>query len=388
MSETKDMNMGYDADIEKMLSEIACGKHDLREAIGHFIASLPGHNFRFHRPRTVSKYDDCLQKSAHSLIHFISKRGKCTVEEIKKEDIVLYKDGLLNKLDQTSVRPYITAVKQFCHYAYKLGWTTEDLSYSVTVPRVKKKELIKTVPIQVEKHVIEGEWGVNSLVRARNHLVTCLFLKRGLHPKEFPTITEEHIHPYQDLCYITVFGKRDEPRDVMIDPLSFEALKIYMVERAHYLHVKKIKDKHIFISLVPQNGSHVLTTSGIQSIIRSIKTQLKLEGCLWDLSALNPQGCRRTAVSRDYERAEDSPAYHPEMTLCGQFGHSLPVAQKHYWRKSLKNAYRLIMDGEKNELNKEVPDVVDERHLVVPPKPDAGRLFPKDSFFNNFGMNI
>jgi site-specific recombinase XerD len=377
----------HDPYIEKLLVDIATGRHNLKEAIEYFISSLPGNNFRFHRPKTVDKYEDCLLKSPHAFEKFMANRGKNIVEDIKKDDIVFYKDGLLNKLDQTSVRPFITAVKQFCHYLFKLGWIEEDLSTAVTVPRVRKKELIKTVPLEVEKQVLEGEWGINSFVKARNHLIACLFLRRGLHPKEFPTLKEEHIHPYLDLCYLTVFGKRDEPRDVMIDRETFEALKIHMIERAHYMHVNKIHDSHIFLSLVPQNGFRKLTISGVQAVIRTIKQRLKLKGCLWDLSALNPQGCRRTAVSRDYERAEDSPAFHPEMTLCGQYGHSLQVAQKHYWRKSLKNAYRMIKDGERGEIDN-VPDVIDERHLADPPKPDPGRIFPKDSFFSDFGMNI
>jgi site-specific recombinase XerD len=377
----------FDSEIERLLSDIACGKHSLSEAIGDFIGSLPGHNYRFHRPKTVEKYEDCLVKSPHAFSRFIAGRGKSNVEEIKKDDLILYKDGLLNKLDQTSVRPFITALKQFCHYVFKLGWTGEDLSAAVTVPHVRKKELIKTVPFEVEKRVLEGEWGVNPIVKARNHLIACLLLRRGLHPKEFPTLTEQDIHPYRDLCYITVFGKRDEPRDVMLDPITFMALKIYMIERAHYMHVNKIHDNHIFLSLVPKNGSHVLTIPGVQAIVRRIKEQLKLQGCLWDLATLNAQGCRRTAVTRDYERAEDSPAFHPELTLCGQYGHSLPVAQKHYWRKSLKNAYRMIKDGERAELDKP-QDEIDERHLADPPKPDPGRIFPKNSFFSDFGMNI
>jgi site-specific recombinase XerD len=377
----------FDSEIERLLSDIACGKHNIDEAIKEFIKSLPGYNYRFHKPKTVGKYEDCLLKSPHAFSSFIVGRGKNNVEEMKKDDLILYKDRLLNKLDQTSVRPFITALKQFCHYVFKLGWTEADLSTVVTVPRVRKKELIKTVPFEVEKQVLEGEWGVNPFIKARNHFIACLLLRRGLHPKEFPTITEQNIHPYQDLCYITVFGKRDEPRDVMLDSITFNALKIYMIERAHYMHVNKIHDNHIFLSQVPQNSSHVLSIPGVQAIVRRIKFQLRLKGCIWDLSALNPQGCRRTAVTRDYERAEDSPAFHPELTLCGQYGHSLPVAQKHYWRKSLKNAYRMVKDGEKAEPDK-TQNEVDERHLANPPKPDPGRIFPKDSFFNDFGMNI
>jgi integrase len=201
-------------------------------------------------------------------------------------------------------------------------------------------------------------------------------------------LLEEHIHPYEDLAFITVYGKRDEPRDVMLDPVTFEALKVYMIERAHYLHINKMKENHIFISIVPMDGSRVLAISGVQAVVRRIKEQLKLQGCLWDLSALNPQGCRRTAVTHDYEKAEDSSAFHPEMTLCGQYGHSLPVAQKHYWRKSLKNAYRLIKDAARQDECSRNNNSTDERDFSNRPKPGMKNLFPPDSFFGDFGINI
>ena len=380
--------MEIDQDINQLLVAIESGAHSIESAIDLFLESLPGNNFRFHRERTVIKYQSCLTNSKHCFKVFMGNRGKNHTEEIKKDDIVIYKDDLLNKLDQTSVRPYITSVKQFCQYVFKLGWNSEDLSKSVPAPKVRKKELIKVVPREIVNQVLKGEWGINSFVRARNRLIVCLLLLRGLHPKEFPTLLEEHIHPYEDLAFITVYGKRDEPRDVMLDPVTFEALKVYMIERAHHLHINKMKENHIFISIVPLDGSRVPSISGVQAVVRRIKEQLKLQGCLWDLSALNPQGCRRTAVTHDYEKAEDSSAFHPEMTLCGQYGHSLPVAQKHYWRKSLKNAYRLIKDAARQDECSRNNNSTDERDFSNPPKPGMKNLFPPDSFFGDFGINI
>jgi hypothetical protein len=134
--------------------------------------------------------------------------------------------------------------------------------------------------------------------------------------------------------------------------------------------------------------SYTITTSGVQSIVRRIKQELKLKGCLWDLSALNAQGCRRTAVSNDYEIAEDSPIHHPEFTLCGQYGHSLAVAQKYYWRRSLKNAYRFIK-GSPGSDRQEQP-----QKPPMPPNPasqqgsDLRKIFPESSFFRDFGVGI
>jgi hypothetical protein len=270
-----------------------------------------------------------------------------------------------------------------------MGWIKEDWSSELHVPKVKKKEHIKVIPNQVTEEILRNDWGVNSFTIARNNLIARLFINRGLHPKEFQTILEEHIHPYENLAYITVFGKRDVPRDVMLDPDTFHALRIYMIERAHYLHVKKIHSVHIFLSLNPIDGSYSITTAGVQSVVRRIKELLKLGGCLWDLSAVNPQGCRRTAVSNDYEKAEDSPIHHPELTLSGQYGHSLTVAQKYYWKKSLKNAYRFVAGTNPPPESGHVQG--NSPPSSKPPPTEGGDIrgiFPPSSFFKDFGVGI
>jgi hypothetical protein len=177
----------------------------------------------------------------------------------------------------------------------------------------------------------------------------------------------------------------------MLDPDTFQALRIYMVERAHYMHVKKIHTVNIFLSLNPQDGSWAITTAGVQAIVHRIKEQLRLKGCLWDISAVNAQGCRRTAVSADYEKAEDSPIHHPEFTLSGQYGHSLAVAQKYYWRKSLKNAYRFV-HGMSAPTDKRKDDISMPDRQQPPskstPGPDLRKIFPESSFFGDFGVGI
>jgi len=381
--------MDIDNDILYLLTGIESGTHTVEKAIELFLTSLPGYDSRLHSKSTVKKYGDCLRNSPNSLLKYLSGRSISVVEGIKKEDTELYKSELLNKLDQQTVRPYITALRLLIQFLFRLGWIKEDWSSEIHVPKVKKKEHIKIIPTQVTSEILGNDWGVNPFTIARNNLIARLFINRGLHPKEFPTILEEHIHPYEDLAYVTVYGKRDVPRDVMLDPDTFQALRIYMVERAHFILVKKIRTVHIFLSLNPQNGSYAITKAGVQAIVRRIKEQLQLGGCLWDLSAVNPQGCRRTAVSADYEKAEDSPIHHPEFTLSGQYGHSLAVAQKYYWRKSLKNAYRFVRGTNKQMENHQNQNEVARKQEPLPPSSsDIRNIFPSSSFFRDFGLGI
>jgi site-specific recombinase XerD len=376
--------MSIDKDITEILTHIEAGYHSLDAAIGNFLLSLPGFEHQFHSSKTVQKYRSCLLDGKRALLGFLVQKNKTHVEDLLKEDIEMFKDELLNALDPQTVRPYITAIRLFVQYLFRMGWIPDDWSKSVKVPRVKKLEHIKVIPRQVVEEILSGEWGINLFAVARNALIVCLLLLRGLRPKEFPGITEADIHPYEDLAYVTVIGKRGVVRDVMLDPQTFQALRVYMIERAHYLYVNRISEPHIFLSLNPRNNQKCITTSGVQAVVRRIKYELRLRGIVWDLSAVNPQGCRRTAVSREYEKAEDSPLHHPEFTLSGQFGHSLTIAQKHYWRRSLRNAYRLIKkEAGQDSLNQDLPS----NGADMRPK-DIKDIFPGSSYFNNFGLDI
>ena len=93
-----------------------------------------------------------------------------------------------------------------------------------------------------------------------------------------------------------------------------------------------------------KNGSYAIETSCIQSIVRRIKHELQLRGWVFYgiLSSLNPQGCRRTAETAEFERAEYLPIPNAHLSIIGQFGHSMRVAERHYWKKSKRNAYFLL----------------------------------------------
>jgi hypothetical protein len=190
------------------------------------------------------------------------------------------------------------------------------------------------------------------------------------------------LYPYKDLAYIwPVLGKKMAQRFVMIDEETLKVLKIYLIERAHFVLRHKIKDDALLIAEVARNGSYVLSKAGIQAIISRIKSELLLQGCIWDLSALNPQGLRRTAESVQYEQAEFLPINNPQLSIPGQFGHSQVVSEKHYWEKSKRNAYilakggqlvdKLRADGNEGEITKKMQED-----------------FPETSFYRDLGLDI
>src|SRR5271157_4980959 len=151
-----------DNDILGLLTDIESGSRTIEKSIELFITSLPGFESRLHSKPTVKKYAYCLQEAPNSFLRFITSRSVCLVEGIRKEDTEIYKMELLNKLDQQTVRPYITAVRLFIQFLHRMGWIKEDWSSELHVPKVKKKEHIKVIPKQVTEEILKNDWGVNS----------------------------------------------------------------------------------------------------------------------------------------------------------------------------------------------------------------------------------
>ncbi|NLD91342.1 MAG: site-specific integrase [Fibrobacter sp.] len=375
--------MNIDKDIEKLLESITTNDKSINDAIHYFIESLPGYKNSLHSSLTIKKYKRCLiDDPKYSFKVYLNSSSVERLSQISKQQLEEYKDFLLNFLEVHTVRSYITAVKQFLSCCQRLEWIGKDLLKNYHLPKIVKPHEIKTIPAEVQNEILGNEWGTNPFMVTRNHLINCFFIRHGLRPLEFPRIKESHIHPYKDLCYLDIYGKRLQHRQVMLDEVSLKALREYMVQRAAFKYGKKIKNDHLFLCMIPRNGSYVISKSGVQAVVRRIKQELQLRGCLWNLDTLNPQGCRRSAVSREYEKAEYLPVQHPEFTLSGQFGHSFAIAQQHYWKKSMKNAYLMIKGGEQVEKNLSSE--------ILPPEGSnkSTDIYPDASFFKDFGMDI
>ena len=374
--------MDIDKDIEQMLVDISKDKHTVRLTIQKFLESLPGYEDSFHSPLTVKKYQGCLLTNPNNFADFLKQNGVEYIEECKTDVMELFKCHIQNKVDLSTARSHVTAVRQLMEFAAKLEWTSKDLVKNYHLPKRNGPHFIRTIPAEVIKMLLEMNWGRNEFVVARNRLICFLFASRGLRPLEMPRLKMGCIYPYMDLAYLwPVLGKKMAQRFVMLDEETLKVLKIYMIERAHFILRHHIKEDNLLIAEVARNGSYVISKAGIQAIILRIKTELLCQGCLWDLSALNPQGLRRSAESNEYERAEFLPINNPQLSIPGQFGHTQGVSEKHYWAKSKRNAYilakggrlvdKLRAEGDENQIKKQIQDE-----------------FPETSFYRDLGLDI
>jgi site-specific recombinase XerD len=338
--------MQIDPDINHLLTNIEKCHHTIEDAVCRFLESLPGYEYRFHRPLTIKSYERCLLRDPNNFNDFMKRNGIVQIEVINKDNLEFYKSFILNNVEPRTASKFITAVKQLFKYSLRLGWIDENIAFDFELPKVQQKKEIEVIKPEICEILLNGNWGYNPYTRSRNHLILCLFLRRGMHPKEIPGIMLEHIEPYKDIAVISVCGKRGKWREVMLDPYTWQALQDYAPERGKYLAWRGVSDEHLILGSLPRHdGSYAMSIFGVSGIIKRMKTLLERQGCLLSLKNVSPNLMRHTAESNDWERAEHLPVHHPELSIPNQYGNSLSVALTHYVKHSRRNAYMLLKGG-------------------------------------------
>ena len=240
-----------DHDIEDLLTNVAQRRHTIQEATERFLDSLPGHDNLYHLPLTIKTYRQCLLGDPNNFKDFMGREGIYFIDGLAKDKLMFYKTFLCGKMDPQTAKKYTTAVRQLLKFCESIEWLHENLWKDFHLPKKPKRSEIQIIPPEVVQEVLACNWGKNPFIISRNKLIINLLLRRGLHPKEFPPIFMTDIHPYQDLAFLHVFGKRNVPRDVMLDEESFLSLKDYGIKRAYYLDWRRIHDNHLLLSLIP-----------------------------------------------------------------------------------------------------------------------------------------
>lgn len=380
------MEHRIDPDINNLLLQVQVGHHSVIESIDRFLESLPGYEYRFHRPLTIKSYERCLIVDPRSFLNYCNRIGIYDIDLIGKDSLEFYKNELLNDVNPQTAQKYVNAVRQLFKFVLKIGWIIENPAADIALPKPSSKRKIEVIRPEVIELLLNGNFGYNPFTRTRNHFVLCLFLRRGMHPKELPGIKLEHIEPYHDLSVISVCGKKDRWREVMLDPITTSALKEYAVERGKYVAWRGTNDEHLILASNPsQDGSYKMSIGGVSEIIKRMARQLKKDGCLFSLKNVTPNIMRHTAETADWERAEHLPVHHPEMSITAQYGNSPRIALKHYVVRSRRNSYMLIKGG----------SILDNAR-----EGDSGAInklsnmndllfnFPKENHFTDFGNGI
>jgi site-specific recombinase XerD len=313
----------------------------------------------------------------------MKRNGIFQIETVRKDNLEFYKSFVLNNVEPRTAAKFISAIRQLFKYSLKIGWIEENIAVDFDLPKVQHKKEIEVIRPEICELLLNGNWGYNPFTRKRNHLVLCLFLRRGMHPKEIPTILLEHIEPYKDVGVITVCGKKNRWREVMLDPYSWNVLQEYAPERGKYLAWRNVVDEHLALASTPRpDGSYQMTTPGISAIIKRMALLLQKQGCLYSMKNVTANIMRHTAESNDWERAEHLPIKNPELSITNQFGNSPAVALKHYIKHSRRNAYILLKGGA-------IIDDVKNGDSKGPEKLNIlKKQFPETNAFPNFDCGL
>lgn len=375
--------MQVDPEINKILTNIEKGYHSIEEASIRFLESLPGYNYRFHRPNTIKSYERCLLRDPNNFNDYMKKEGINYIELVPKDHLEFYKNFILNKVEPRTAAKFVTAVRQLFKFIKKIGWIENNIAADFELPKPNQKKEIEVIKPEVCELLLNGNWGYNDYTRRRNHLILCFFLRRGMHPKEIPDIMLEHIEQYRDLAVISVCGKRNRWREVMLDPYTYTSLQEYSIERGKYVAWRDTRDEHLILSSTPRfDKSYQMSTPGVSAIIKRMTKELQKNGCLHSLKHVTPNIMRHTAETADWERVEHLPVKNPEMSVSGQYGNSPAVALKHYVRRSRRNSYILLKGGA-------IIDDAKNGDSKAPEKmQDLESDFPEISKFPNWDMGL
>ena len=148
---------------------------------------------------------------------FLTFTGKKPFREITVADIQDFADSLTGYATSTKAR-IMAAVKSLFTFAHRIGYLRFDVSAPVRLPKVKAtlgERILSEADVQ---RLI----GMES--NKRNKVLLNLIYIAGLRVSEACNLKWRDIQPANDGGYITVFGKGDKTRTILIGKKMYEEL--------------------------------------------------------------------------------------------------------------------------------------------------------------------
>jgi site-specific recombinase XerD len=150
--------MEIDPDIQRIIVGIEKGHHTIEETILRFLESLPGYEYRFHRPLTIKSYEQCLLRDPNNFNGYMKKEGVLQIDLVRKDQLEFYKVHILNNMDSRTAAKFITAVRQMFKYAAKIAWIEINIASDYELPKAPTKREIEVIKPEVCDLLLNGNW--------------------------------------------------------------------------------------------------------------------------------------------------------------------------------------------------------------------------------------
>jgi integrase/recombinase XerC len=135
----------------------------------------------------------------------------------------------------------ISTLKSFWHFLQKRGYTNQNPTLKIVLPKTKKP--IPAFFKEIEMNaVLDPTFIPDNFEAVRNHLILTLFYQTGIRLSELINIMDTDVN--FDGATIRVTGKRNKQRIIPISDQLIDEIKSYILKRDYEI---QRKTKHLFV---------------------------------------------------------------------------------------------------------------------------------------------
>lgn len=190
---------------------------------------------------------------------FVSK----SLKETTLTDIQNFADSLRGEALATQAR-ILATVKSCFTFCYKLGYLPVNVSRAQSLPQPKEELASRILSEQEVSNMLFVVRG-----HPRNHVLLCLLYRAGLRAQEAADLTWRDCSPREGTGQITVYGKRNKTRQILLKSETWKELQSLRTSTASL-------DDYIFQSR-KQVPSRKLTTAQIYRIVAAAARDAGIE---------------------------------------------------------------------------------------------------------------
>lgn len=232
------------------------------------------------KPETQRTY----LKSIKQFYVFLNEQG---ISQPSRDDVIAFRDSLLQKCRPTTCRLYLTAVKMFIRWLASKGFCANfaDNIKGVKVPTTHNRDALT---IDESKAVIKSFKGKDAKT-LRDKAIMTLMLSCGLRSIEVVRLDCGDIEKRRGKIFIRVHGKA---RDGKVDKVQLPTQVYKLIQDYLKLRGKYKADEPLFTATSHRNAGQRLET---QTISRLAKKSFKAVGI--DSPRITCHSCRHSAAT-------------------------------------------------------------------------------------------
>ncbi|MFC7680302.1 tyrosine-type recombinase/integrase [Paenibacillus sp. GCM10028914] len=219
-------------------------------------------------------------------------------------------------------------MKQFFKWAVKQHYLQYDVSQYIENPKLGDR-LPKSLTLQ--DAIKFEQFAAKRNFSERDSLITTLFLLLGLRVSELVSINLEHFN--EDDGYLTIIGKGNKERKLVLTPKILRALKIYKPVRQEIL-IKRNRHNESALFISQKQGKR-LTRRSVELIIETIAGEAGVKA---NNQKVTPHKLRHTCATVLYNEGEGADL----LAIADLLGHADPKTATIYTKVNIEKMRKIV----------------------------------------------